>query len=264
MPVLVTTADSALGGLVVRRILREGGEVRAFGSPSGDLGLLRAAGAIVATGDPDDEGRLEAALADVHTVVHPVTGLLARDVDDVLVAANVMVKAAVAAGVRRIVTLSIPGAAVDADDALRQAHGRLEAILRAAPLPTVVVRTGLTDSPGMRDALASLPLPESLAEHPVYPLRTDDLVEVLAALDAVRSSAREGHAVLHALGPEPLTVARYLERAGVTGGDLVGRVYTPADRVPLLLGALGGPWEPGPDAADLWTLLGRQARPIAP
>ena len=75
MPVLVTAADRALGGLVVRRILREGGEVRAFGA-GGDMQMLRAAGAIVASGEPDDEGLLEAALADVHTVIHPVTGLL--------------------------------------------------------------------------------------------------------------------------------------------------------------------------------------------
>lgn len=249
---------------MVRRILREGGEVRAYGSASGDMQMLKAAGAVVATGDPDDEGLLEAALADVHTVIHPVTGLLARDLDEVMISAQVMLAAAVAAGVRRVVVLSLPGASPYAEEPLRQAHGRFEATLRASPLPTVAVRVGLTDSPGMRDALASLRLSDELNHHPVAPVRTDDLVELLAAIDSLRSTVREGHAVLRALGAEPLTIEQYRRRTKADADTLVGRVYVSPDRVPLLADALAGPWVTDEDeTADAWVLLGLQPRQVS-
>lgn len=259
----MTAADRALGGLVVRRILREGGEVRAYGA-GGDMQMLRAAGALIAAGDTDDGGRLEAALTDVHTVIHPVTGLLGSSVEEVMTSTQVMIAAAVAAGVKRIVVLSLPGASPTAEEPLRRAHGRLETVLRATPLPTVAVRVGLTDSPGMRDALASLRLPAELDDHPVAPVRTDDLVELLAAIDSLRSTVREGHAVLRALGAEPLTVRQYRERTKADADTLVGRVYVSPERVPLLAGALAGPWVTDDDeTSDAWVLLGLQPRQIS-
>ena len=261
---LVTSADRALGGLVVRRILREGGEVRAYGSPGGDMQMLKAAGAVIAVGDTDDGGLLEAALAEVHTVIHPVTGLLAASVHEVMASTQVMIAAAVAAGVKRIVVLSLPGASVTSEEQLRQAHGRLEAVLRATPLPTVALRVGLTDSPGMRDALASLRLRADLDDHAVAPIRTDDLVELLAAIDSLRSTVREGHAVLQALGAEPLTIGQYRERTKANADTLVGRVYVSPDRVPLLADALAGPWVTDDDiTADAWVLLGLRPRHIS-
>lgn len=248
----------------MRRILREGGEVRAYGGVGGDMQMLKAAGAVVAVGEPDDEGLLEAALADVHTIIHPVTGLLAGDVAELMNSSQVMIAAAVAAGVKRIVVLSLPGASTTSDEPLRRAHGRLEAILRATPLPTVALRVGLTDSPGMRDALASLRLDSDLDDHPVAPIRTDDLVELLAAIDSLRSTVREGHAVLQALGAEPLTVKQYRERTKADADTLVGRVYVSSDRVPLLADALAGPWVTDDDeTADAWVVLGLQPRQIS-
>ncbi|MEX2504715.1 MAG: hypothetical protein WD378_07685, partial [Egicoccus sp.] len=66
MPVLVTAAHRPLAKQIALRLLQEGGEVRAYGS--GDTSQLRSAGAFVATGTADDEGRLESAMAEVHTV----------------------------------------------------------------------------------------------------------------------------------------------------------------------------------------------------
>jgi hypothetical protein len=68
MPVLVTSAQHPLARRIALRLLEEGGEVRAYAH--GAVADLRAAGAIVASGEVDDEGRLEAAMVQVHTVVH--------------------------------------------------------------------------------------------------------------------------------------------------------------------------------------------------
>ena len=266
MPVLVTAADSPLGARLVARLLGEGGEVRAYCTGTGPVSQLRAAGAIVATGDLDDEGRLEAAMEQVHTVIHAAGGLLSRSAEAVSYEADVVATAASQAGARRLIALSLPGADPSAAEPLRRAKGMTEASLHGARVPTVVVRTSLVDSPGLRSALAGARLPERIRERPVAPLRVEDLVEVLAELDAVRSEAHEGHVVFHADGPTTLTIEAYRERVGLTGaGARVGHAYRPAEADPLLLAALDGPWvSDGDEQTDVWRFTGIRPRPVTP
>lgn len=261
MPVLVTAADSTLGVLAVRRLLAEGGEVRAYCRGSGPVAELRAAGAIVAVGDLDDEGRLEAAMAQVHTVLHLAGGLLSPSAEQVAFEADVVTTAAVQAGVRRLICLSLPGADPAADEPLRRAKGMAEAALRSAAVPTVVVRTSLVDGPRLRDALAGRDLDEATLARQVAPVRADDLVELLAQLDAVRSEAHEGHVVFAANGPVRVTLGDYLD---AVGRSRVGRTYRPTDRDPLLPAALDGPWlsELSGTVFDAWDFAGVRARPI--
>src|SRR5690606_28290720 len=108
VPVLVTDAHTSVGARIVRRILEQGGEVRAFGA--GVDGSLRAAGTSIATVAAADEGRPEAALEQAHTVSHPGVGLLGDHVDWAEMAATALASAAVNAGVQRIIALSILGA----------------------------------------------------------------------------------------------------------------------------------------------------------
>lgn len=266
MPVLVTGAHRPLARRVAAALLEEGGEVRAHAS--GDVGALRAAGAIVASGTGDDEGHLEAALAQVHTVVHVGRGLLAPAPEVLVHEAAVLARAAAGAGVRRIVALSAPGAAVDATDPLRAALGEVERILASAPVPTVVVRTSLVDTPALRDALATAGLSPEEREVPVAPVRAEDVVALVVAFDRLRSSAETGHATFRADGPTPLPLGAYLERVGVTkpgSGSLVGRRALDPARVPMLLPALRGPWvgdvRDGPDA---WEFTGTLPGVVGP
>jgi hypothetical protein len=80
MPVLVTGAEHALGRAAVAALHRSGGEVRAYldplAAPDGTIDRLRAAGAKVARGTLDDEGFLETALEQVHSVVHTAADVL--------------------------------------------------------------------------------------------------------------------------------------------------------------------------------------------
>jgi uncharacterized protein YbjT (DUF2867 family) len=266
MPVLITGAHRPLARRVAAALLEEGGEVRVHSS--GDVASLRAGGAIVAAGDGDDEGHLEAALAQVHTAVHVGRGVLAPSPEVLVEEARTLATAAAGAGVRRIVALSVAGAAVDAADPLRAAHGEVEAILATAPVPTVVVRVSLVDTPAMRDALATAGPSADEHERPVAPVRPADVVALVVAFDRLRSSASSGHAAFAADGPAIVSLGAYLERAGVRrpgSGSLVGRrAFDPA-RVPMLLPSLAGPWVCGDDGLpDAWGFAGVTPSVVGP
>lgn len=264
MPVLVTVADAPLGALVVSRLLRAGGEVRAYATGRGGTADLRRAGAIVATGDLDDEGRLEAAMEQVHTVIDLAGGLASRSAEAVAYEADVVATAAANAGVRRLLALSLPGADPAADEPLRRAKGMAEASLRTAGVPSVVVRTSLLDTSWLRESLAGANLPASVRDRTVAPVRVADLVELLAELDDLRSQAHEGHVVLHADGPVRMTLEAYREAAGLTGAAArVGRRYRGADASPLLPAALDGPWvNDGDERFDAWRFTGVRPAPV--
>lgn len=266
MPVLLTRPATAVARATASLLLEAGAQVRLFGPevPS----ELRARGAFAAIGAPDDHGLLEAALAQVHTLVHVGGGLEVEHADHLVAEADLVLGAAERAGVQRVVVLSLPGAHPGADDPLRAAAGRVEQDAAARPFPTVVVRPSLVDTNAARDLLASLP-GTALDDTVVAPVRVEDLAHGLVAIDEARSQATAGHVVFHAHGPEPLTVADYLRRIGAFdaagGRDLVGRVYRPGGADAPARRALAGPWtEPaGTVSADLWDFADINPSPVA-
>ena len=255
MPVLVAPADTPLGVSLVRSLADRGGEVRAYATGAGDVGALRAAGAFVAVGDLDDEGRLDAAMTDAHTVIGLHLDPLAPDADQLDHDVQVLLVAAGKAQVRRVVLRSVPGAADDADP-IRRVAARAEAALADLAMPTMAVRTSLVDTTAMRDALASRPP----GEVEVAPLHPDDVVDALVALDDARTTLDAGHATFRLQGPVR-SLASYVEHAG---SSMVGRVWTPPERVPLLGPSLDGPWveETGPLVADLLEFAGLVPRSL--
>jgi uncharacterized protein YbjT (DUF2867 family) len=268
MPVLVTDAHRPLAQHLVVRLLDEGGEVRAY--TSGDASQLRAAGAFVAHGTVDDEGRLEAALADVHTLVHLGGGVLSASPERLRQDVEVVVTAASNAGVRRIVALSLPGASDAADDPIRRANAVAEQVLSAAPIPTVVIRPSLVDTSAIRDVLATSGFGDDVLATPVAPVRSDDLIELLVAFDRARSRADEGHLVVAADGPVTTTIAGYLERVGVGRpgrGSLVGRRLVEDEQRAALREVLRGPWTTDLDrevALDGWIFADLRPRSPGP
>lgn len=242
MPVFVTHADTRVGTSLVRALASEGADVRAFASGDGDVAAVRTAGAVVAVGDHDDEGHLDAAMTHAHTVVVPTRSWF-DDPARVRLETSVIVTAAVQAGVVRIVLVSLLGADPAHSDDVLAACGLGEAAAAAAPIQSVVVRTdGPADELG--DIAAALPCDAVLA-----PVARDRLVAGLAALDAARTTQRGGHAVFTALGPEVTT-------SELREDDLVGRRWiAPAvrDRLAATLCSRGAPAVEG---ADLWRLAG--------
>jgi uncharacterized protein YbjT (DUF2867 family) len=263
MPVLVTAADRPVARRIASDLLAEGGEVRV--TAQGDVSALRAAGAFVASATPDDEGRLEAALAQVHTLVHDASDPLA-DPAALLADTEVATTAARGAGVRRVVLLSVPGAAPDADDPIRRAAAAAEQRVAEVPCPTVVVRVGPIDTSAFRDAcnVGGAELGDLL----VAPVRIDDVAALVVAFDRARSTASKGHLVVGAPGPLELTVRDHLERVGVAapgGGGLLGRRLPDPVAIEGLLTVLRGPWrDPDPTLVDGWSFAGLDPRPPGP
>lgn len=261
MPVLVVPADTPLGVPLVRALREDGAEVRAYATGDGDVPALRAAGAFVAVGDLDDEGRLDAAMTDAHTVVALHADPLADDARRLDEHLRVASTAATKAGIARLVVRSVPQPDAG-DDPLRRVCAAIEGALAELPLPTVAVRTSLVDTTPLRDALVSVPPRELDRSLPVAPITVTDVVDALVALDAVRGTASSGHATFRLQGTSrPL--GAYLDHLG--GGDLVGRVYTPGARVPLLGPALRTPWVEDTDArvADLLDFADLTPSPLA-
>lgn len=266
MPVFVTAADHGIGPALVAALRADGADVRAFARGTGDVGALRAAGAFVAVGDLDDEGHLDAAMTDAHTVVVP-TGTWADDPADLEVEVATIARAARLAGVRRVVLVSLCGADPASDAPLLAAFGRAEEAVAAAGIQAVVVRTDGVVEHGFVDVVSGV---SGCDDEVLAPVATDRLVAGLVALDAARSSRDGGRALFTALG-ERATVAAWRRRlvglgvrpdaardvtsdaGGSPVGDLVGRRWLVPDRRADLRAVLSGRGGPPAAGADLWS-----------
>lgn len=241
MPVLVTGAEAGLARAVVARLVRTGGEVRVYADPDrcseADVEDYRRAGLKVARGALEDEGRLEVALAQVHTVAHAGGGPLddpATALDEI---ASV-VSAAIGAGCRRLVWASHLGASAADPNPYLSACADAEALLADAPLETVVVRRALTYGPG--EALtgvlaAGVPDADPQARH--APLYVDDLAAAVLAADAERGRTGPDHLMVSLAGPQVVTLDQLvagLRALGAPGRQGGGVASPPAHLADVL------------------------------
>lgn len=264
MPVLVTRGGSSLGRLIVGSVAATGGQVRAFCDPEEPVGEVRRLGAIVASGSLLDEGHLETAMEQVHTVVHLGVDPLADSADLVVEQAATVLSAAVGAGIRRLLALSIAGASADAGDPLRRAAAEVELLARDAPFPATAVRASLVDAREVRHAVARVPLDGAVLDNPVAPVRPSDLAALFTWLDEQRR-LRVPFEVLAAEGPQVLSLRDHLRGAGITPMSTVGRMVErlrPGGSGSLLVETLSGPWLSGGGIADGWLRAGIE--PSAP
>jgi hypothetical protein len=258
MPVLVHAAHRPLGRALTRRLIEEGGQVRATASAS--VALLRAQGVHTAVCDPDDEGVLEAALTQVHTLVVLLGGLGVADASVVRSEGLAAARAAEGAGIERAVLVTMVGAALDASDDLRRVHAEVANAFAGLPIPSVELRAGLVDTPALRDLLVTAGLPEHLRDRPVAPIGTAALIELIVAVDDARASATEGHLVLAADGPRRIPLSALLEpspQAPRPSERFTGRRVASATAREALLTRLEGPWiNDDMGIPDGWDLLG--------
>jgi len=263
MPVLVHAAHRPLGRALARRLIAEGGQVRATASAA--VSLLRAEGVHTAACDPDDEGVLEAALTQVHTLVVLLGGLGVADAASVRAEGLAAARAAEGAGIDRAVLVTMVGADADASDDLRRVHAEVADAFAALPTPSVELRTGLVDTPALRDLLVTAGLPDRLRDRLVAPVGPAELVELIVAIDGARGSAAEGHLVLAADGPCRVPLSALLRTSPQDGrprARLTGRRVASAAAREALLARLEGPWSnDDPGIPDGWRLLGVAAAP---
>jgi uncharacterized protein YbjT (DUF2867 family) len=219
MPVLVTGAESAVGRAVIRRLARDGGEVRVF------LDLERAAvvdptpfkalGCKVARGALDDEGHVETALEQVHTVMHLASSPL-DDPPRMRDSAATVLSAAIGAGCRRVIWLSHLGVEAADGNPWLAACADVEELLVDAPLESVVFRRALTYGPDddLTAALAGGLNAARLGRH--APLFADDLAAGVVAADADRvgTGTSDLHLVVSIGGPDVLSLAQVVRALG--------------------------------------------------
>jgi uncharacterized protein YbjT (DUF2867 family) len=269
MPVLVHAAHRTLGRALTRRLLEEGGQVRATARDG--VALLRAEGIFTAACDPDDEGILEAALTQVHTLVVLLGGLGRADVDAVRREGLVAARAADGAAVERVILVTLAGGAEDAADPLRRAHGVVASAFAELPLPSIELRTGLVTTAAAADLLLAAGLPAEVRAQRVAPVVAEDLLELIVAVDRARSRAESGHLVVAVDGRTRCTLedhlAMHASRAPESGrARLTGRRVPSPDARDMLITTLAGPWwteDPEiPDARDLFDVA--PAAPAAP
>lgn len=252
MPVLVHAAHRPLAQRLAGLLLAEGGQVRATAATG--VAALRAAGVFTASCDPDDEGTLEAALTNVHTLVVLLGGIGSDDVAAVRAEGLAAARAAEGADIARAVLVTLCGSTPAASDPLRRVHAEVAAAFAALPLPTVEVRTGLVDTPALRALLRTAGLGAAERELEVAPVTAEALLHLVVAIDAARSRASEGHLVLAADGPRRVRIG---ELAATDGGPRTGMRLPAADARTLLLQVLQGPWrDEDPTILDAWALFG--------
>lgn len=214
MPVLITGAETAEGRAAARRFRASAGEVRVFvdADDTAAAEALRSAGCKVARGTLEDEGHLETAAEQVHTIVHLAGGPMTAAevvVDD----AATVLSAAIGAGCRRMVWASHVGADDPRGNAYLEACAEVEAMLGEAPLETIVVRRSLTYGPGdpLTGALANGALPTLAKESTHQPLYVDDLALVIAEADRVRGGVGDLAILLTLTGPTEVLLGGFAD-----------------------------------------------------
>lgn len=223
MPVLVTGVEEALGATIARTLLAGGGEVRVWLDAErcgdDDARAWRARGAKAGLGELTDEGRLEAGLEQVHTVVHAAGGPL-TDAGRGTEHLATVVSALLGAGSRRLIWVtdlasrSSTGAAdPDGGGPYVAALRERAALVEVLPIDVVVVRTGLRW--GAHDGLTAWlaargdDLGVSAAHAPVW---IPDVAATVAAADAQRGSGAAVRMDVELVGPDTLTAEQLAAR----------------------------------------------------
>lgn len=231
MPVLICGASTAVGRQIAHNLLDQGGELRLFSA--GDVAALRQRGAFVSQGTWDDEGRLEAALTDVHTLVVVPHGL-AWPADRIVAAASVYASAAINAGVQRVIMVSALGAS-HAREPVREALVEAERHLSAVPAPTLIVRSNLVMSPRLIDALLTANF-DGLNDVLVAPVNITDVAALVVAYDQARADSSDGTLVVRCEGATSMPFGEFRkalrERLG-TQGRVGRRLLSPRDTLAL-------------------------------
>ncbi len=219
MPVFVTGAEDGLGARVVDEVRASGGEVRAYldatAAGEREASALRSQGCKVALGELDDEGHLEAAMAQVHTVAHCWGGPL-RDLGQQVEAAGTLASALLGAGVRRLVW--VRELADDRANPYLATLAEIGDLFEHLPVETIMLATALRygDADLLTARLAGGWLTGSgadpTAEH--APIHLDDVARAVAVADRQRGGARELHVRMGLLGPERMPLGEVLRRIG--------------------------------------------------
>jgi len=239
----VTGAFSYSGAAIARELLKRSHQVRTL---TGHPGRAPAGTPIDSRpldfGDPDG---LRASLTGVHTLYNTYWVRFAHgDVNHEVAVANsrALFSAAVAAGVQRIVHVSITNPSADSPDSYFRGKAAAEQVLAGSGIPSYAVARPaiLFGSKGVLVnnvawLLRRLPVFAigGRGDYRLRPVHVDDLAALCIDL-----GARTDTTVVDAVGPESLTFREFVDaiRAAVGSRSLV--IPVPGTLIPVLAGAL--------------------------
>jgi uncharacterized protein YbjT (DUF2867 family) len=193
MTVLVTGASGVVGTAVVRSLLARD-EVRATVRRPEAAEPLRALGAKVTVRTCATADDVAEVLPRCHTLVHLIGGV-AQPSPEALVGANldsvhVAIEAAQAAGTRRFVFVSVPGASSASAHPFLRLKGLAEEAVAAAGLEYAIVRLshvyglgGLWFTSVVHGALATPPFVCGPGSQDLAPVFAEDVGDAIAAID---------------------------------------------------------------------------------
>src|SRR5687768_2342522 len=216
---MVTGASGLLGRAIVEALAPRD-EVRATVRRSEAGEALRLLGAKVAVLPIEEPDELIEILPRVHTIVHLVGGVNQPSDDEIFAANHRSTLAAVAAakegGVRRLILLSVPGAAVDHPHPFLRAKGLAEEVVVNSGLEYAVLRSshayglgGLWFASTVIGAEHGFVIGDGTQR--LAPILADDVAKVVAAIDDRRDPI-EG--VWDLGGPETFTADEVFEIEG--------------------------------------------------
>lgn len=279
MTVMVTGASGFLGRALVPVLLRSSPEIRCAVGRAEAAESLRDLGAKVTVGRLDDADLLTEVLRGIETVIHLVGGPN-QPTEEALLDANhgstlICTRAAQAAGVKRFLLLSVPGAAIDAAHPYLRAKGLAEEVVANSGFEHLILRSthayglgGFWFTALVQGTLASPPLVVGDGAQELAPVAATDVAAVLVAADD-RPEPLVGTFGLE--GPDVTTTGALLRRlAGpavqpehVSGEDAAARLTTLLG-IPVTRAA--AEWLAMPsraDAPDAASLLGVRRTPLA-
>jgi len=220
---MVTGASGLLGRAIVQALVQHD-EVRATVRRPEAAEALRRLGAKVAVLPIEEPDELIEILPRVHTIVHLVGGVNQPSDDEVFAANHGSTLAAVAAAkegrVRRLILLSVPGAAVDHSHPFLRAKGFAEEVVVHSGLEHAVLRSSHAYGLGGLWFASTV----MAAEHGfvvgdgsqrVAPVMAEDVARVVAAIDDRRDPIQ---GIWSLVGPEELTADDVFGIVG-EGGD---------------------------------------------
>ena len=144
--ILVVGATGQLGSAVVRRLRQRGEDVTALVRPGTDPATVAATGARIVNGDLRNPDSLGAVCEGVETVVATANTIVPRrgeraDFEAIASGYEALGQVARAAGVARLLFVSVPREFIGHGTLDFDAKGRVEERLRAERLPLTVVRS---------------------------------------------------------------------------------------------------------------------------
>jgi NAD(P)H dehydrogenase (quinone) len=248
--ILVTGATGSIGRQLVRRLRELDVPFRAMVR---DEARGRTLDCDVVVGDFDDPDSLAAAMAGVDRLLLNSAGAVPSSGAQPMVRQQITaIDAAVTAGVKAIVKVSVWGARPDGKLA-EGAHWQIEEHLKASPLVWSVLRPSGFMQNFLTGAGAFLESGELIGLTGDWRVSYVDCFDIAACAVALLTGAAEDSGTFVLTGPEALTQAQIAAKLSTAFGRTVRSVELPADDMAARLTAQGLPPQFAADVVELWT-----------